>query len=124
MSNKNRVLPNVSILTPKFRRIEFLPVLADCIIQQNYPMNKLEWVIVDGENDPNKFNDVPAKILEIKDRFKTIPKIVFHHSPMHQNNLIIKTHIIKESYLIRLIGFMEEKNHNMTLNIRLIIIIK
>jgi len=88
MSNKNRVLPNVSIVTPTFRRIEFLPVLADCIIQQNYPMNKIEWVIVDGENDPNKFNDVPAKILEIKDRFKTIPKIVFHHSPMHQNNLI------------------------------------
>ena len=45
-------LPFVSICTPTFNRRPFIPLLIKCIEQQNYPKNKMEWVIVDDGTDP------------------------------------------------------------------------
>ena len=88
MGKKKQVLPNVSIVTPTFRRTEFLPILADCIIKQKYSMKKIEWVIVNGETDENKFEDVPKVIQEMKNTIKNLPNIVYNHCPMNKNNRI------------------------------------
>jgi glycosyltransferase involved in cell wall biosynthesis len=44
-------LPNVSICTPTFNRRPFFKGLIQCIKDQDYPHNKLEWIIVDDGFD-------------------------------------------------------------------------
>jgi len=88
MGKNKQVLPCVSIVTPTFRRTEFLPILADCIIKQKYSMKKIEWVIVNGETDESKFEDVPKVIQEMKNTIKNLPNIVYNHCPMNKNNRI------------------------------------
>ena len=53
---KKNKTPLVSILTPTFKRSKLLKLLAKCIINQDYPINKIEWIIVDGENNEKHFN--------------------------------------------------------------------
>ena len=81
--NKN-ILPNVSIVTPTYNRIEFLKILHNCILKQNYPINKLEWVIVDGQNNDDKLNEVPLLIVELK-KLSDL-KIIYFSLPMDENN--------------------------------------
>tara|TARA_R100001480_G_scaffold111249_1_gene112402 strand:- start:299 stop:1078 length:780 start_codon:yes stop_codon:yes gene_type:complete len=40
--------PYISILTPTFNRRKFLPLMITNIIKQNYPKDKIEWVICDS----------------------------------------------------------------------------
>ena len=75
------------LLLLHFRRTEFLPILAECIIKQNYPINKIEWIIVDGETDKDKFNDVPKTLKVIKKDYPNL-KIVYCLHSMHDNNRI------------------------------------
>ena len=52
--NKNKKktnLPNVSICTPTFNRRPFFEGLISCIESQDYPHNKIEWIIVDDGTD-------------------------------------------------------------------------
>ncbi len=46
--------PFVSICTPTFNRRPFICLLIEMIKLQNYPMNRLEWVIVDDGTDSIK----------------------------------------------------------------------
>ena len=41
-------LPCISILTPTFDRRKFLPLMIANILHQNYPKDKIEWVICDS----------------------------------------------------------------------------
>ena len=43
--------PFVSICTPTYNRRPFIPSLIKSIQQQRYPINKLEWIIVDDGED-------------------------------------------------------------------------
>ena len=79
--------PNVSILTPTFRRLKFLPLLFDCINNQDYPHDKLEWVIVNGENNSEKLNEVPSLIEKFRKENDKI-KIVYCSHPMNEKNKI------------------------------------
>ncbi|MBC61127.1 MAG: hypothetical protein CMP11_01620 [Zetaproteobacteria bacterium] len=45
------ILPNVSICTPTFNRRPFLKGLIYCISKQDYPREKMEWIIVDDGTD-------------------------------------------------------------------------
>jgi glycosyltransferase involved in cell wall biosynthesis len=45
-------LPIVSICTPTFNRRPFIPYLVHCVKHQTYPLDKVEWVIVDDGTDP------------------------------------------------------------------------
>lgn len=45
------VLPFVSILTPTFNRRPFIPTIIECIRNQTYPKNRMEWVVVDDGTD-------------------------------------------------------------------------
>ena len=56
--------------------------------KQDYPHEKLEWVIVDGENDEDKLNDVPNLIEKLRKLNNNI-KIVYYSHPMNNNNKIV-----------------------------------
>ena len=40
--------PNISILTPVYDRIKFLPIMIENIKTQHYPKKKLQWIILDS----------------------------------------------------------------------------
>lgn len=43
--------PFVSLCTPTFNRRPFFPAIKKCIENQNYPKDKIEWIIVDDGTD-------------------------------------------------------------------------
>ncbi len=43
--------PPVSILTPTYNRRRFLPWLIECIREQTYPRERMEWVVLDDGTD-------------------------------------------------------------------------
>lgn len=44
-------LPFVSICTPTFNRRPFIQTMFQCFLNQTYPKNKMEWIIVDDGSD-------------------------------------------------------------------------
>lgn len=55
-------LPFVSVCTPTFNRRPFIPYAIKCFLHQDYPRDKLEWIIVDDGSDPveDLVKDVPG----------------------------------------------------------------
>jgi glycosyltransferase involved in cell wall biosynthesis len=43
--------PSVSIVTPTYNRRAFIPYLIDCIKQQTYPRERMEWIVLDDGSD-------------------------------------------------------------------------
>jgi glycosyltransferase involved in cell wall biosynthesis len=41
------VLPFVSVLTPTYNRRRFIPFLIECFNRQDYPNDRIEWIILD-----------------------------------------------------------------------------
>ena len=68
MGSKNiRKLPKypfVSICTPTFNRRPFIPIIIKCFENQDYPKDKMEWIIVDDGTD--KIEDLVAHIPQVK----------------------------------------------------------
>ena len=56
--------PFVSICTPTFNRRPFIPYIIQCFLNQDYPKNKMEWIIIDDGTD--KIEDLVANIPEVK----------------------------------------------------------
>jgi glycosyltransferase involved in cell wall biosynthesis len=54
--NKNKgtdaKLPFVSVCTPTFNRRPFIEMMIKCFDSQDYPKNKMEWIIIDDGSDP------------------------------------------------------------------------
>ena len=46
-----KIKPFVSVCTPTFNRRPFIPFIAQCFLKQDYPLNRMEWVIVDDGTD-------------------------------------------------------------------------
>lgn len=68
MGNKNKTKlpkkPFVSICTPTFNRRPFIPFAIKCFEHQNYPRDKMEWIIVDDGTD--KIEDLVAHLPYVK----------------------------------------------------------
>ena len=62
--NKNNDLPFVSICTPTFNRRPFFQMVIKCFLSQTYPIEKMEWVIIDDGTD--KIEDLIEKIPPVK----------------------------------------------------------
>jgi glycosyltransferase involved in cell wall biosynthesis len=62
--NKKNVLPFVSICTPTFNRRPFIPFMIKCFENQNYPKDKIEWIIIDDGTDP--IGDLLVNIPQVK----------------------------------------------------------
>ena len=43
--------PFVSVITPTYNRRRFLPYLIQCYLQQTYPKERMEWIILDDGED-------------------------------------------------------------------------
>lgn len=59
-------LPFVSLCTPTFNRRPFIPHIIKCVENQDYPVDRIEWIIVDDGTDP------------IGDMVKDIPCVKYH----------------------------------------------
>ena len=57
-------LPTVTLCTPTFNRRPFIPMMLKCFDHQNYPKDKIEWLIVDDGTD--KIEDLVSHIPQIK----------------------------------------------------------
>ena len=44
--------PNISIVTPTYNRRKFIPWIIKCIVSQEYPAERIEWLIFDDGSDP------------------------------------------------------------------------
>ena len=64
MSKKVKNLPFVSICTPTFNRRPFIPYIIKCFENQDYPKEKLEWIIIDDGTD--KIEDLVAHLPRVK----------------------------------------------------------
>lgn len=45
-------LPFVSVCTPTFNRRPFIEMMIKCFDSQDYPKNRMEWIIIDDGSDP------------------------------------------------------------------------
>lgn len=68
---KPKYYPFVSVCTPTFNRRPFIENMFQCFRNQNYPKNRIEWIIVDDGTD--KINDLIAKA--------NIPQIKYYSLP-------------------------------------------
>ena len=48
---KKKFYPFVSVCTPTFNRRPFIPIMFQCFLQQDYPRDRMEWIIVDDGTD-------------------------------------------------------------------------
>jgi glycosyltransferase involved in cell wall biosynthesis len=67
--------PTVSICTPTFNRREFIPQLIECVKNQSYPKQLIEWIVVDDGADSveDLFKDVDfvtMKYFRIEEKMK------------------------------------------------------
>jgi glycosyltransferase involved in cell wall biosynthesis len=58
------LLPFVSICTPTFNRRPFYPVIIKCFENQDYPKDRMEWIIIDDGTD--KIEDLVSHIPQVK----------------------------------------------------------
>ena len=56
--------PFVSICTPTFNRRPFIEYLIKCFKHQDYPKEKMEWIILDDGTD--KIEDMVSYIPQVK----------------------------------------------------------
>ena len=61
---KNTKLPFVSVCTPTFNRRPFYDMLIKCFLSQTYPIERIEWIIVDDGTD--KIEDLVIDIPQVK----------------------------------------------------------
>lgn len=66
-------MPFVSVLTPTFNRRKFIPTTIACFKAQTYPMDRIEWIILDDGTD--KVGDLfDSKVSGLTNvRYVTVP---------------------------------------------------
>jgi len=65
LKNKNpKTLPFVSICTPTFNRRPFFQMIIKCFLNQTYPREKMEWLIIDDGTD--KIEDLICDVPNVK----------------------------------------------------------
>jgi len=63
-NRRTKSYPLVSICTPTFNRRPFFPYLIKCIEAQDYPKEKIEWIIIDDGTD--KIGDLVKELPYVK----------------------------------------------------------
>jgi len=56
--------PFVSVCTPTFNRRPFVPMMIECFKNQDYPKERIEWIIIDDGTD--KIEDLVSNIPQVK----------------------------------------------------------
>ena len=63
-SKTDYVFPMVSVCTPTFNRRPFYPMIIECFNNQDYPKDRIEWIIIDDGTD--KIGDLVCHIPQVK----------------------------------------------------------
>ena len=63
-NGQSKYIPFVSVCTPTFNRRPFIPFMIKCFKNQDYPMDRIEWVIIDDGTD--KIGDLVKNIPQVK----------------------------------------------------------
>jgi glycosyltransferase involved in cell wall biosynthesis len=74
MGKQKKYYPFVSVCTPTFNRRPFIENMFQCFRNQNYPKDRLEWIIVDDGTD--KIGDLIAKSKIPQIKYLTLPEKV------------------------------------------------
>ena len=74
MGKTKKYYPFVSVCTPTFNRRPFIENMFQCFRNQNYPKDRLEWIIVDDGTD--KIGDLIAKSKIPQIKYFTLPEKV------------------------------------------------
>lgn len=72
---ENNKYPFVSICTPSYKRKEYIKILKECVLSQDYPLNKMEWIV---------FDDSPKE--ELREILKDVSICKYIYNP---NKLIL-----------------------------------
>jgi hypothetical protein len=77
--------PFVSVCTPTFNRRPFIPIMFQCFLNQDYPKDRMEWIIVDDGTDSvqdliDKFNIPQIKYFREEKKMSLGEKRNFMHS--------------------------------------------
>ena len=91
-ANKN-FIPMVSVCTPTFNRRPFIQTMFECFRNQNYPKNRIEWIIVDDGTDKIRDliekADIPQiRYFEVKERMNLGAKRNYMHSFVRGNFVV------------------------------------
>jgi len=92
---KNKKLPFVSVCTPTFNRRPFYDMLIKCFLSQTYPLERIEWIIIDDGTD------------KIEDLVKDIPQVKYYKYEEHLN-LGKKRNIMHEKTKGDIIIYMDD----------------
>ena len=65
-NSKESSRPMVSVCTPTFNRRPFIPIMFECFRNQDYPKNRIEWIIVDDGTDKIRDLIETSKIPQIR----------------------------------------------------------
>ena len=74
MGKQKKYYPFVSVCTPTFNRRPFIENMFQCFRNQNYPKDRVEWIIVDDGTD--KISDLIAKSKIPQIKYFTLPEKV------------------------------------------------
>jgi glycosyltransferase involved in cell wall biosynthesis len=64
MVNSSNIMPFVSVCTPTFNRRPFIQSMIKCFEHQDYPNDRIEWIIIDDGTD--KIGDLVKDIPQVK----------------------------------------------------------
>lgn len=65
--------PNISVCTLTHNRNQFLKLLLTCIEAQDYPLSKIEWVVLDDSTDANTNTSLRTDT-EVRIKYQRLPK--------------------------------------------------
>lgn len=87
-------LPFVSVCTPTFNRRPFIPIAFEIFKNQDYPKDRLEWIIVDDGTDPiedliEQSNIPQIKYHRVKEKMSLGKKRNYMHSLIHPQSKYI-----------------------------------
>jgi len=88
---KKKLRPFVSICTPTFNRRPFIPISFEIFKNQNYPKNRLEWIIVDDGTDSiadliESANIPQIKYFRVNEKMSLGKKRNYMHSLISENS--------------------------------------
>ena len=63
-SSAKKQMPFVSVCTPTFNRRPFIPIMLKCFNSQDYPKDRIEWIIIDDGSD--KIEDLVWHIPQVR----------------------------------------------------------
>lgn len=95
---KKKELPLVSVCTPTYNRRPFIPYMIKCFDNQDYPKDKIEWIIIDDGSD------------KIEDLVKDHANVKYYYYP-EKMALGKKRNIMHEKSKGEIIVYMDDDDY-------------